>query len=70
MERKSESEVYDEEILVGLAAATVWVMVEVMVFDCVSGKRRRKMYNDKVEINILQRGDQKGRNRSFCSMVL
>lgn len=46
MERKSESEVYDAETLVGcgLGAGMVWVMVVVIVFDSMVGQRRRKMY--------------------------
>lgn len=54
------SEVYDEEILVvGLddaAAATVWVMVEVMVFDCVGGMmtKRRKGRTRKMDARGLE----------------
>lgn len=69
MERNSVSEVYDEDILVGLddAAGTVWVMVEVMVLDCVSGNRRkRKKDANNLEMNIL-RDERKGREtESFC----
>lgn len=56
MERKSESEEYDDEILVGLdGAGMVWVIIEVIVFDCVSGTRKRKLYFNKLEMSILRR---------------
>ena len=49
------SEVYDEEILiVGLddaAAGTVWVTVEVMVFDCVGGMMTKRRKEKKSEMN-------------------